>query len=234
VIPEKPCIRALGYAAAEILQIGPSYTSLISSADATYDWVDCWEDLYKSNQLGELRQVNETYLRRITNYTNDDLAQICPIKSYGTMARSAGANGGLDSSQYAQAFEAMWHAESSGEDTNPHICLCNNHMIALVPTMAKVGDIIVRFWNCSTAAVIRPAGNLEPSSFYTSGPALYLLVGKADISKHERREGTWVQPIHLPGDYPPAAGTPVTINVLDVDLDFRSLQMLSAPIGPGR
>lgn len=133
VAPEKPCVRALGYIAAKILKVGPSYTELISSANATYDWVDCWEDSYEIDQLAELREVNETYLRRITSYTDEDLAYIRPIKSAGTLARAAGATGGFDSSWYAREFEAMWQAEPSNHDTNPHICLCSGHVIALVP-----------------------------------------------------------------------------------------------------
>ena len=39
--------------------------------------------------------------------------------------------------------------------------------------MAKAGDVIVRFWGCGTAAVMRP----------TEDSDLYMLIGNADISK---------------------------------------------------
>lgn len=242
VAPEKPCVRALGYIAAKILKVGPSYTELISSANATYDWVDCWEDSYEMHQLAELREVNETYLRRITRYTDEDLAYIRPIKSYGTMARPVrvGTNGGVDLDVYTAAFEVLWSDEPSIQDTNPHICLSSGHLIALVPAMTRVGDIIVRFWDCSTAAVMRPVDNFGLEGWtsdlagWTSDLTPYFLIGKADISQPR---GPWEEPVLYRGrvmGLPPPAGTPYTSNVLDVDLDFRSLQMLSAPMGPGR
>lgn len=231
--PEKPCVRALGYVAAQILKVGPSYTELISSADATYDWVGCWENDYDSAELAELREVNETYLRRITSYTDEDLAYIRPIKSYGTMARAPGVIGRFDSSWYAPEFETIWQAEPSNHDTNPHICLCSGHLIALVPAMTRVGDIIVRFWDCSTAAVMRPADNSGPA-VWLGNLAPYLLVGKADISQPL---GPWEEPVLYQAKargFRSSLEGPYTSNVLDVDLDFRSLQMLSAPMGPSR
>lgn len=231
--PEKPCVRALGYVATEILKVGPSYTELISSANATYDWVDCWEDSYSSAELAELREVNETYLRRITSYTDEDLAYIRPIKSAGTLARAAGATAGFDSSLYAPEFKAMWQAEPSNHDTNPHICLCSGHVIALVPAMTRVGDVIVRFWDCGTAAVMRPANNSGPA-IWPGSLAPYFLVGKADISQPL---GPWEEPVLYQAKargFRSSLEGPYTSSVLDVDLDFRSLQMLSAPMGPSR
>lgn len=235
VAPEKPCVRALGYLAAKILKVGPSYTELISSANATYDWVDCWEDSYEMHQLAELREVNEAYLRRITRYTDEDLAYIRPIKSYGTMARPVrvGPNGGVDLDVYTAAFEVLWSDEPSIQDTNPHICLCSGHLIALVPAMTRVGDIIVRFWDCSTAAVMRPVDNFGLEG-WTTDLTPYFLVGKADISQPR---GPWEEPVLYQAKargFRSSLEGPYTSNVLDVDLDFRSLQMLSAPMGPSR
>lgn len=176
--------------------------------------------------------MNETYLRRITSYTDEDLAYIRPIKSYGTMARAAGAAGRFDSNWYAPEFDAMWQDEPSNHDTNPHICLCSGHLIALAPAMTRVGDVVVRFWDCGTAAVMRPAKNSEPA-IWPGNLAPYFLVGKADISQPL---GPWEEPMlyqakaRVPRSSPERPHTRI---VLDVDLDFRSLQMLSAPMGPG-
>lgn len=177
--------------------------------------------------------MNETYLRRITSYSDEDLAYIRPIKSAGTLARTAGATGGFDSSWYAREFEAMWQAEPSNHNTNPRICLCSGHVIALVPAMTRVGDVIVRFWGCGTAAVMRPA-NASGPVIWPGSLAPYFLVGKADISQPL---GPWEEPVLYRAKargfrFSPEG--PYTSSVLDVDLDFRSLQMLSAPMGPDR
>lgn len=59
--------------------------------------------------------------------------------------------------------------------------------MGLVPPTAKPGDVIVRFWNCDAAIVMR---SLKSPSGVRSVPPSFLLVGRADVAEVANRKST--------------------------------------------
>jgi len=91
---------------------------------------------------------------------------------------------------------------------SPRFCLGTDYHFALVPSCTAVGDIIVRFWNCSASVVMRPvkhtADGIESS--------VIGLIGRSDIV----------------GDVYDGIQTDLVEVCMDIDL--RTLQMITVGI----
>ncbi len=116
---------------------------------------------------------------------------------------------------------------------------CSNYqayMMGVVPSAAKVGDVIVQFWNCDAAIVMRPIDLRIPAVSVTRSPtSSFVLVGRADVAGALERQGTpgcdtrAGQGLFGSLTVGPDIGSQATGPVY-VDLDFRTLQSITASI----
>ncbi|KAF2120038.1 hypothetical protein BDV96DRAFT_485766 [Lophiotrema nucula] len=224
-----PVIRAVGYIAGEIVRIGPAYESLIGSFRAHQNWTSCWADHYQAAEdLEMLRRINEEYSAQILSYETHHLKRIQLIRNSNVVAWPTT---NLECDLNSTSFE---HFQSGIEvdetEVDPQICLGTGYVIGLVPRGARLGDVIVRFWNCDAAIVMRP---ITLSS--SSAEPCFSLVGRADVAEVLDRQAT-------PGSDPRAeqylSGAAVPgfetntqhKGALFVNLDMRTLQLITACI----
>jgi hypothetical protein len=127
--------------------------------------------------------------------------------------------------------ETMW-IDVPGGKREPRICLGTGYVMGLVPPAAQLRDIVVRFWNCDAAIVMRPV--TTPTTDTTAAP-MFMLVGRADIAEVIDRNST-------PGRDPHAeecmSGTPTPgfreglqhMGAVYIDLSLEALQVITANI----
>jgi len=249
----------MGYVAGQIMQLGPTYASLVESPEAIHDWLECWDGTYHmESDLERLRAMNEEYMFQIMNYSDADLARIRRISNPSVIGRFAnvGKHGAyLSSPGYSNPSDGTLKSQLSGhwkgESPGPRICIGDNHVIALVPPEASVGDFIVRFWDCSAALVMRPIDwdfSAQRVAYHASSIECGLLmVGRADIAKvidahvFQGRDryaedslfyGGSARSHREAGGYSGDFGayTWPAIGAVYVDLDFPTLQIITASI----
>ncbi|PSN64407.1 hypothetical protein BS50DRAFT_498847 [Corynespora cassiicola Philippines] len=230
---EHPVIAALGYIAGKILQVGPDYRALVGSSFAEQKWTGGWLDNYREPEdLEILRQLNEDYTARIIDFEDTDLARIRTIYNPYVSARSIFHKGhhGSRALNFSHTTEYQKLKEDLlATDKSPRICLGTKHLLGLVPPTATVGDVIVRFWNCNAAIVMRPV-NTDPMR-----PS-YILVGRADVA--EMAGSTDSSASTTPSSTsrwissPPPGSHLFTQHseAVYVDLDLKSLQMITSNI----
>ncbi|KAK5651247.1 hypothetical protein OQA88_12655 [Cercophora sp. LCS_1] len=191
---ERPIIQAMGYFAGEITQLGPGYTSLVGSFRSHQDWLNICESTYSHtdpHDLGRIRAMNETYLAKTINYGDAELERITEIRSPAVIAWQ-GENASFDPTcaDFEQKYTELWddvdsqrrEGNPSNTSKGPRICIGTQRLIALVPPAAMVGDVIVRFWNCDSALIMREVtvdGRSSPDVPY------FLLVGRADVAEKD-------------------------------------------------
>jgi len=226
----------------EIVQLGPNYASLVASFRAHQDWLNCWNDYYyKPIDLETLRRIDEEYTAKIMSYGERDLARIQEIRNPSIVAWriAGGRRPKISDPWYAAEYEKMWDTVDDSEQRllrGPRICLGTGYLIGIVPPAAQVGDVIVQFWNCDAAIVMRPS-DLRVSAASTTGNSTssFMLVGRADVAEVIDRKGTpgfdtWDEQ-GLVGSLAPGfeEGSQAS-GAIYVDLDFRTLQIITASI----
>jgi hypothetical protein len=222
-----PCVIAKGYVAGQILHIGPSYNSFVGFYREQKKWLGCWETYYPdSDQLFKLKQMEEEYSSRILDYETDELRRIQAIDSPNFVARSA-----LWEPPSQPAVQLIPPYQPPNTSNNPVRFLGGDLCMGLAPDTARPGDLIIRFWDCDAAIVIRHVP--EPSGKSRApGGEEYLLVGRADVAEH-------VTPLRrVPGRDAPAmsamgvrdAGGELTTRGMYVRMDFTTLEMITASI----
>ncbi|KAK4175848.1 heterokaryon incompatibility protein-domain-containing protein [Triangularia setosa] len=192
-------IKAIGYIAGEIVQLGPGYSDLVGSYRAQQEWTACWDQFYDSEELSKLRQMDEEYMVEALDYEEEDLGRIRNIPdpfvigsrvpaeraetmegltpAGGTTRSNSGLSHFISSEQ--ESFYVAPNEEGRHIDTEARICLGTGYLIALVPPAARVGDIVVRFWNCNAAIVMRPLSTNVPDQ---GSGQMFMLVGRADVA----------------------------------------------------
>ncbi|KAK0718031.1 hypothetical protein B0T26DRAFT_646072 [Lasiosphaeria miniovina] len=229
-----PVIRALGYLVAEITQLGPDYSSLIGSFRAQQDWLNCCEEAYEEPQDLELiRTLNETYSAKIIGYRDKELGRIREIRNTTTVAWRRGETSlpsSWNSAKHIQNYTQIWSdidKRTHGLPQEPKMCIATERLIALVPRAAEVGDVVVRFWNCDAALVMRRvAMHVSPDADVPSSDLEYwMLVGRCDVAdqggRNEPSTDTWRFYIKA---------TQEAKRAVWIDLDLRTLQLLTASI----
>ncbi|KAF2430666.1 hypothetical protein EJ08DRAFT_714302 [Tothia fuscella] len=174
----------------------------------------------------------EDYTIKIIAYDKEDLDRIQELRNPGIVAwrmeRSRPQSSELERS-------SAWHY-ANGTMTKlsePRICLGTDRVMALVPSAAQAGDVIIQFWNCSAAVVMRPvlSGSGGPASSF-------LLVGRADVAEHpdsdvfsgiDQRAENKLLCVPESG-----ASTFQSSGAVYVDLDFRTLSIITASIDSRR
>ncbi|KAL2126543.1 hypothetical protein VTI74DRAFT_710 [Chaetomium olivicolor] len=236
---QAPPIRAMGYLAGEILEIGPECASLGSSFQAYQDWLDCRERHYRNSaELERLRRIDGEYQKKITSFEERDLQRIREIRNPSIIAwrAASGRQPDTNDANYTAEYDSIWATGHGEKESNEPrrgavICLGTNHLICVVPPTAKVGDVVVRFWGCDAAMVMRPAASLAQSAGLP-----YMLVGRADVAEVVDRKATpgrdshaeqalSGEANHLGTERDARASGPVFVN-----LDLPTLQMITASI----
>ena len=233
----RPIVRAYGYLDGVILRLGPSYSSWVGSVRAHQNWLSCWEHYYpQAEDLGALGQIHERYSEKIMGYKDRDVARICEIPDPGVVAWAIDAASDTaceilrDTPEYSASYSDMWKVSALDSPGEPRMFLGTRHALGLVPSGARIGDHIVRFWNCDAAILVRPVkGEFGCGQ---DGPA-FMMVGRADVAEGVERSNT-------PGldEYGEqgllgrvlADGERGSPGAMCVDLSLCTLQMISASI----
>jgi hypothetical protein len=240
-INERPIVRAIGYLSGEVVHLGPMYTSLIGSFRAEQDWLNCWGKYYqKPGELETLRRINEQYMAKIMDYKAKDLARIREISSQSTVAWRVAGGCRPENSDPSQAvqFDKMWDNMHKNEESNQskgsRICLGTDYLMSVVPASVQVGDVVVRFWNCGAAILMRPINPTGLSdSMDMNRP--FMLVGRADVAEPTDRKATPGHDVRAeevfsgplsPGFEKDCRGR----GAVYVELDLRTLQIITASI----
>ena len=212
----------------------------MASSRAYQEWVRSWNaHYYDHDELEALRQKNEEYTARITNYNDRDLAlvrDICNPSTLGWMAHGTDAR--ADSNPGDDAYEAWRPAESdmvsdASHPSTPSVFLGTNGLMGLAPPGARTGDTVVQFQDCSAAVIMRTMDYRKPEANRSaSSEPLFMLVGRADVADIHilrgsardegiagRRRSSAAFQRH-PGDY----------DQIYLDMELRVLQIISASI----
>ncbi|KAI8961454.1 heterokaryon incompatibility protein-domain-containing protein [Daldinia sp. FL1419] len=226
VVKSPPIVRAMGFLSSTILRLGPELESFIESPQVEQEWQNCYNDCYKGRDLQYMKKIGENYIARVMEYDDSQLSRIQKIQHPDIIAWPAAiTRPRTNDPKYVAEYANIWEANHENRDRGPvielgpTICLGTNHLIALVPSIAKPGDIIIRFWGCNAAVVMRPIAT-ELSETAVQGvigseSVSYMMIGRADVARNEEL-------YHEGGhrDYEPVY----------IDLDLGSLQMITASI----
>ena len=237
----KPIIRAIGFISAVIIYIGPDHGSLVASFQTYQDWVKSWNGHYKKpSHLDMLRRKNETYMARLMSYEKRDVDRVRNIQGTSTVAWriTEGSAHRRSAPGFAEEHETVRDVTGDDEPAqsdSPRICLGTNGLIALVPPAARAGDIVVQFWKCSAAIVMRPINLLVSGSSTTNDPASsFMLVGRADVAEaHEPKDATEYDTYvkqQSSASFDPMHEESQVSGAVHVDLDLRTLQIITASI----
>jgi len=233
-IGETPILQALGYVAGRITDIGPDYTSLVGSFRAQQEWLSKCERSYDdSDDLERIRIINERYSIKMISYGNKDLSRVCEIRSKAVLAwQGYRTSVDPDCVDFDQKYHELWRGvDLCREDTtghvsdNPRICIGTEHLIALVPSATAVGDVIVRFWGCDAAFVMRLVHVDGSEKDPRKEVSYFLLVGRADVADKS-----------IQGDHSEDAGrfnintTKENKSLVWINLGTRALQLLTASV----
>jgi hypothetical protein len=216
------------------LHIGPNYHFLVGSSSAVQDWTSCWTDYYqKEADLESLRRMNEQYTGDILEYQETDLARISLIQSPYVAAWRHGEP--RPDSTPADISPSTDHAlvKTSLKDgnTTPRICLGTGHVMGLVPPTSRIGDVIVRFWGCNAAIVMRPStGRSIDGSF--------ILVGRADVAAvlnqtdeaPSKDQAALKTSVWDKGAFEGFRADSKLGGAMNLELDLRTLQKISAHV----
>lgn len=160
------------------------------------------------------------------SYKGADFARIRGIRAPNVVAWRAvgGHKPETKDSNYLAEYDKLWtetdqKGGTDGQTNGPAICLGTSqqttHFIGLVPPAAKVGDVIVRFWGCDAALVMRPLLHGKTTYSY------FVLVGRADISNG-------FDPKSEAADGRGAGGSSRASRAVLVDFDLPTLQMVTS------
>ncbi len=153
-------------------------------------WVGSWDSHYHTaSGLEKLRQMDEVYSTKILDYHDIHLARVCSIFSPETRAWSALQPGWIHSYSIRPAAPSSVTPEVMVDEArkDPVRFMGSEFCMGLAPTAARVGDLVIRFWNCDAAIVVRRvSGGMEQ----VGDGAEYLLVGRADVAEpYVRQDG---------------------------------------------
>ncbi|KAI9667856.1 MAG: hypothetical protein M1821_000675 [Bathelium mastoideum] len=231
-MPRGPEIRAIGYIRSNIMHIGPKYGSLIASFQAQQEWVHVWGDHYRQPaELECLRKLDEEYISKIMTYDKADLAGIAEIRDASTVAWCGSARGWARMPG-VEDYEKLWQCVDKERPAQPHdpsIYLGTDQVIGLVPPAAEVGDVIVKFWNCTVAIVLRP-WRLPDNPNHID---FYLLVGRADVADDGNHRNSFGRDIYAEQGFFSGdghRGYEGLYGAVHVNLTFQTLQLLTTSI----
>jgi hypothetical protein len=231
---QRQMIQAKGYVAGTVVHLGPTYRAFVGLYPAHQHWVASWDTHYhEARDLEKLRQMEDTYSTKIIDYSETDLARICLISNNSTVAWEVLAH----PPPTAELIGFLPHYDDGSE---PIRFLGSDFCMGLAPTGVRVGDLVVRFWNCDAAVIVRRG----------VGDQAYLhrLVGRADVAEPDdqrrggmdntakdamRSFGGDGDGVSQPGedrDFRSGTSRGLRTKAMYVRLDFETLQLISAGI----
>ncbi|KAI0976931.1 heterokaryon incompatibility protein-domain-containing protein [Xylaria arbuscula] len=205
IVNDPTMIRAVGYIAGKILRLGPENSSLIASSRVQQDWTSSWLEVYeKEEDMEVLRRIGEDYTAKLLNFKESDIGRVRNILNTEVTAWPAT----LKETAPEHSEHKETRVNTPAENRQPRICLGTGYLMGLVPSAAKPGDIIVRFWDCDAAIVMRPTKT-------TSTPGYDLRAEQCMLSSI------------VPGFIKDVPGH---FGAIYVSLDLHTLQMITAYI----
>jgi hypothetical protein len=206
---------ARGFIAGKILYLGPSYSEVISSYKADKEWRRNIEVHYtEAWELEWLRKYDQSYSRLILDWDQEHLDMIRAINS----STSFGFRWNADESAKLTRKKPVIQQKPGGE---PRRFLATEVLIGFVPPQAQVGDLIIQFWGCNIAVVVRQQG----------GNDYFQIVGRADVSTEKDRAHDRKESINLDltrwNKYEDAAQRRDFHQMMNLRLDIETLQKLT-------
>jgi hypothetical protein len=235
VVPRLPQIRAIGFLSGKLLHLGPDYSSFVGSFQATQDWFSEWENHYTEHaDLQRLHELNDCYTDKIWKYSTKDLERIRDLDSSHVSARRLSAKRQQSASELKRALNSK--TIPLLRLNGPRIFLGTGHLIGLAPPAAQTGDVVVQFWNCDAALVMRPdhTENRATEDSIGSSATSFSLVGRADVvDLSDERDTPWTDSWaedRLCGSCEGKADGSEDSGAVYVELDFATLQAITASI----
>lgn len=191
----------------------------------------CWVDHYqKVEELERIREIDKGHMSQILEYNQKHIRRIRRIDD--PLVKAWVASQGSDKLQTSDASHGTVETHeltgsvvqaAATEPPEPLMCLGSNCTMALVPSSARPGDIIVRFWNCDVAIVMRPIVTVVPVS-----ASFFKLVGRADVAS---MQGLDLHAHQCPLDTSFSTdGKSRLPRAVYVDLNMRTMQSITAGI----
>ncbi|KAI2630919.1 heterokaryon incompatibility protein-domain-containing protein [Hypoxylon sp. NC1633] len=223
---QDPVIKAVGYLSGEVLEIGPEYTSLVASFSSHQAWLYRIENYYiDPSDRQTIRGTYDSYIEKILGYGTKELSRVQNIRNVMASAWSVmGRRPQVQDAEHISEDENTWEnvsEQKEGHSIAQYSCLCTGNQIAVVPSDAKPGDVIVSFWGCDVSLLMRPSENGTDDK-----TAAFTMIGTVDfveIAHHNVWSG--FSGI-LCEKY--ARGGPIGGGAVYVELDFRTLQRITA------
>lgn len=242
--PERQMIQAKGYVAGTVVHIGPTYGEFVGSYLQQQRWLASWDTHYpEARDLEKLRQMEESYSAKIIDYSDTAIARIRHINNEDTVCWSV-LGGVPPITEFPGFFPHL------NDDSEPVRFLGSDFCMGLAPAGVHVGDLVIRFWNCDAAVIVR-----RGKGTYASWHGL---VGRADVAEPhgQRRDGmdntakdamrifggdgaagsagagvdrVLLKPRQGRSSSPDASGGPRT-KAMYIRLDFETLQLISSGI----
>ncbi|KAF8857274.1 hypothetical protein BDZ45DRAFT_803552 [Acephala macrosclerotiorum] len=193
---DAPCIAAVGYVASRILMLGQSYSSFLASRRLIPEWRAGWKSFYSPGDFRELRKIDAASSATQADLCSSEVNRIRPIDSPSTVGRREME----EEYQVVPGAASQDQTLDTAQDPSPLRFLGTNYYMGLTPPTTKVGDIVVRFWGCDAALIMRQDA---------SG---YRLVGRAHVANtHNNRDSS-------------------SADSISVEMDLPTLQKISASI----
>ncbi|KAI1262300.1 heterokaryon incompatibility protein-domain-containing protein [Xylariaceae sp. FL1019] len=228
-------ITALGYIAGEIIQLGPDYSSLMSSSRAQRNWMGCWPEHYvMADDIEVIRRIGEEYMTKLVECDQGDVDRVRNIRDPGVIAWPATQGEDIPrvpDSTFNATADKVTSAHPSSEDIEPRVCLGTGYLMGLVASAARIGDIIVRFWNCDAAVVMRPT---QIPLMDNQNSIVFSLIGRANVADIYDRTATAGRDLraeHCMSSTPARGfieGSSHHYGPLHVRLNLKTLQMVTA------
>lgn len=241
---DRVMLRAKGYVAGTVIHLGPTYSDFIGSYREQRRWVGSCDMHYQGQDASafpKLREMEDAYSVKIIDYTEADVSRICGISGTGTMAWSVLQPPAPPPAKANTGQEHSLDTPLPGGD--PVRFLGTDCCLGLAPPETRCGDLVVRFWNCDAAVVVR---RTDHHSVGDGSPEYYELVGRADVaepytrrgdgSDHQAKDlmrvsgGTWPPKGVAAKDWPKAAPAGLKTKAMYVRTDFETLRKISAAI----
>ena len=170
-------VQVRGSLCGEVLEVGPTYDEMISSASANRKWKAIFELHYKLPQDSEkVREANESYNNVLLGMDDADLAKIrvvdqqdcyvrgVPVDEYGVQDNWAYA-GSRDRPRRSTLPEEPRASTSLISTPQPRIFLGSNFFLGVAPAEVKKGDRICQFANTDIGVLIREEAVSEDFRF---------------------------------------------------------------------
>ena len=258
-LSDTPFIMAMGYVAGAILAFGPHYSQYVGSYQAQREWAHSLRQHYSSSRdLETLRRMQDSYEVDILYYSAEDLDRISALNSSKSSVWSI-----LEGPEPVSLGDEPQDPDP-GElqrppaAADPILFLGTDQCMGLAPSIAKLGDLVVRFYNCNAAILIRPTPTAKKPAnerwefskrhaippgpeFLSFQSGYYRIAGRVDVAepynreedRGDRRAMSLMRNVErsLPSfpEEDPAALWEWSRGVY-VRLDFQTLQQISAGI----